>query len=966
MKQPKFTILIFAVLFSITSASFAQNVSTQGTDFWVSFMTNGHKYHSGAPNDGNWILTQVLISGKRDCSGTIANPQTGWSQDFTVQANSITTVDIPEDVAYVDGLSEQVTNKGLQITSNDTISVFCTNIAHLSFDASYVLPTQSLADDYIIQTYDQSAQSTNLPYVKENQTSAFLIVATEDGTIVDITPSVATLNGHGSGYEFSVNLNKGQVYQVRSNKMDGSSRDLSGTRVTSRNCKRIAVFNGNNLTAIPRNESSYDHIFEQAMPVQSWGKRFVVTKSLERSYDIVKIISASDNNEIYRNGTLIATINTGESHSFELNDASCFIEASGRAAVYLYNKSRDGNSIGDPSVLWIAPVEQRIDKITFSTFNNENINIDTHHVNIIVNTEDVGNVFLDNQRIPSSEFSPAAGNNEFSFARKNIQHGVHHLQCDNGFNAHVYGFGIAKGYAYLVGSKTEDLTVKVELNEILVQPNDTIDHCILDPVLFDATVNLLSYDLLWDFGDGTTSTQNPVTHNYNDKEFYEVSLIITTDEVGGCVFSTSDTLKFYIDGRQNYTTEEVEICKGELYSDHGFNVVVTNDTILEKAIENPEHPHCPDSLLVYITALPGYYASYNELLCWQGEPIIYNNHGFNITIDHPDTYTDQISVPIPGGCDSIIDLTLTVTDRIINPNIIEYSGCSESFTWNDITYFESGDYEQVFTSTMGCDSIIQLHIFLDEVLEGDTVTADGICSAYEWHGHIYEQTGFYTDTIPSALGCDSIVHLDLTLNHSPSPKIGCASSNVVVFGDTIAVITNTEFFSFQYDFYVEDTLNHIDDWESWVWHISKPSWMIEPFEKEDAPNKHYCRVYVAEHYDDYVELKATVFGCDTTSTTFYLKSSFFDIEEQNTEQPNFSIVPNPNKGKMDFHLNHMTGKVCFRVYDMKGILIDQIWVSNHTENSIIQYDLKHHATGIYYIIATAKEGTLTQKMVVLE
>ena len=342
-------------------------------------------------------------------------------------------------------------------------------------------------------------------------------------------------------------------------------------------------------------------------------------------------------------------------------------------------------------------------------------------------------------------------------------------------------------------------------------------------------------------------------------------------------------------------------------------MIITNDTILGAEIENAVHPVCKDSLFVYITALPGYYAAYNETLCWQGEPITYNDHGFSITIDHPDTYTDQIFESIPGGCDSIIDLTLTVTDRIVNPNPIEYSGCADSFTWNDSTYYESGDYEQVFTSSMGCDSIIQLHVFLDEVLEGDTLTANDICSAYEWHGHLYDQTGFYTDTIPSTLGCDSIIHLDLTLHHSPSPKIGCVSSNAIIFGDTIAVITNTEFFSFQYNFYIIDTLGHINEWDTCQWHISKPSWDIEPYTIADEPDKRFCRVYVAEHSDNFVELKATVLGCDTVSTSFYLKPSFFDIEEQNTEQPHFSIVPNPNNGKMDFHLNHMTGKICIRL-----------------------------------------------------
>ena len=173
MNHIKLTILILVVLFSASFPSFAQDASTQGTEFWVSFMSNGHKYHPQAPNDGNWILTQLLISAKRDCNGTFTNPNTGWTTSFDVQANNITTVNIPEDQAYVDATSEQVLSRGLQVVTNDTVSVFCTNIAHLSFDASYVLPIQSLADDYIIQTYDQSYAS--LLFLKSTYSNFYVL-----------------------------------------------------------------------------------------------------------------------------------------------------------------------------------------------------------------------------------------------------------------------------------------------------------------------------------------------------------------------------------------------------------------------------------------------------------------------------------------------------------------------------------------------------------------------------------------------------------------------------------------------------------------------------------------------------------------------------------------------------------------------------------------------------------------------
>ena len=954
--------LIAACILSV-SVAFAQDASTQGTEFWVSFMSNGHKYHREAPNNGNWILTQVLISGKRDCTGTITNPQIGWSQDFTVRANSITTVDIPEEVAYVDGLSEQPTNRGLQITSSDTISVFCTNIAHLSFDASYVLPTQSLADDYIIQTYDQSNNSSQLSYVKENQTSAFLIVATEDGTTVDITPSVITYNGRPAGQEFTIHLNKGQVCQVRSSKSDGH-RDLSGTRVTARDCKRIAVFNGNTLTAIPRNGSSYDHIFEQAMPLQAWGKCFVVTNSLEREADYVKVTSAANDNEIRKNGVVIATLNIGESHIFEMsnNEKSCFIESSGRSAVYLYNTTRGGNSIGDPSVVWIAPIEQRIDDITFSTFNNEYIGISTHHVNIIVNSEDAGTVSLDGNPIPASDFSSVNGSSNYVYARKDIAHGVHRLQCPHGFNAHVYGFGIAKGYAYLVGSKTTDLTTKVDINSVLVNDGDTIDHCYAEPITFNAVINLSNYDLKWDFGDGTSSTDNPVTHTYDDSRLYHASLIITTDEIGGCMFSTSDTSRYHIDARQHYEYDEAELCKGDTYTEHGFNVVVTNDTILRKAIVNPEHPLCPDSLLVYITTLPGYYASYNDTICWQGDPITYNEHGFDLVFDHPDTYSEQIVAPIPGGCDSIIDLTVLVTERIVNPNPVVFIGCAESFTYNGMTYTENGEYEQVFALPSGCDSIVNVSVFLSEAIEGDTVAVSGDCNGYEWLGTIYNSPGFYTDTLPNVFGCDSIVHLELSLTLPPDPSeiIPLDTQNESPHW----VISASEFDIHFYDFTIEDN-NSGTVWDSVLWSLGdNNNWEIQLL----GDDSRTCRVVVLDRVEDTVWLHAQIFApCQSGQSVdrwYWLLCSFYDIDEL-PSQPQIDVVPNPSKGEMSLFFGDINGKVTLKVYDMTGILVDQSeWVV--TPGSRHPYDLSNHPNGMYFLVFNYKGYTVVQKALIMK
>ena len=860
MKHSKFTILIFAVLFSIIPASFAQSTSTQGTEFWVSFMTNGHKYHTEAPYGGDWILTQVLVSGQRDCSVTVTNPQTGWTETHQVQANNITTIDIDEDIAYIDGTSEQVMNKGLQITSTDTVSVFCTNIAHLSFDASYVLPSQSLADDYIIQTFDQSSGTYD-------PTSAFVIVATEDNTVIDITPSVTTLGGKPAHQEFTITLNRGQAYQLRS-KTNFGDRDLSGTRVTARDCKRIAIFNGNNLTLVPTSASSdSDCVFEQAMPLHSWGKKFVVTNSLNRIDDYVKITSAADGNVILKNGTVLRTLDANESYTFRLsgNDKSCYLEASHSCAVYLYNSSSNGSGNGAPSMVWIAPIEQRIDEITFSTFNydHNNVNINKHYVNIIVQSQDIGQVYLDNTLLPSNQFETVAGNDQYSFFRKQITHGVHHLSCPNGFNAHVYGFGDSRGYAYMVGSKASDLSSTIVVNNVTINPNDTVTNCTLDPVSFYADINLSHYEFLWEFGDGTTSTDNPVVHDYAENTLFEANLIITTEEDPCNGSSSSTSFMFYIDAR----TE-------------------------------------PDTTIT-------------DLVCFKG-PTFYTENGFNLYYDAPGTYTDT----------------------------------------------------RIETNEIGCERQINLNLVVDNVTYGDTLVDTGHCNHFEWYGNTYDASGFYSDTIPNDDGCYSIVYLDLELGITPNPSeiFPADTTNTAPHW----VVTATEFQIFSYDFTLWNN-NDASYWDSIHWEFENPNihWVILP-DSTTQPIGLNCKIYVMEHVNDTVWLKATVYNtCSPygVERRYWLLSSFYGIEEDDpsTGSRTFDvdIVPNPNNGSMSLVFTNMEGNVDAKVYDMTGILIDHFALNLDVE-SRHPYYLGDYPNGVYLLVFNYKGITFTKKIVVIE
>ena len=497
--------------------------STQGKEFWFSFMQNGYRHYDN--NHSDWVETTVMISAKRACTGTIKKAKNAWAgYTFSVEDNGITFVTIPILVAYNEDNEEVVDNKSLVLTATDTVSVFISNVAAYSFDASFVLPVEALGSEYILQT-DQQSQSESIQH-GPTETSSFLIIATEDNTVVEIMPSVATLKGHGAGVPYTIHMSKGDTYFVRSN-YSSEWRDFSGSTVFAHDGKKIAVFNGNTVTCIPGEVGNgRDHIFEQAMPFDSWGRRFIITSSYGRARDIVKVTSSADDNSIYRNGEEIAVIGYGESWEFDImaDEESCYIETSEPSAVYLYNTTWEdpceppGARAGDPSMVWIPPVEQRIDEITFCTFNSDNefAAIEHNYVNVVIHRLDLDRTFLDGQQIDPGEFMPVQGSDDFYFVRKRVSHGTHHLSCDYGLLAHVYGFGDARGYAYCVGINILQANCKMYVNGLWSGSyHDGLYICQGEVVNMKVIASYVVDSVNWDFGDGQTAQGVQFNHTFD-------------------------------------------------------------------------------------------------------------------------------------------------------------------------------------------------------------------------------------------------------------------------------------------------------------------------------------------------------------------------------------------------------------------------------------------------------------------
>jgi len=97
------------------------------------------------------------------------------------------------------------------------------------------------------------------------------------------------------------------------------------------------------------------------------------------------------------------------------------------------------------------------------------------------------------------------------------------------------------------------------------------------------------------------------------------------------------------------------------------------------------------------------------------------------------------------------------------------------FIWNDISCSGDGIYTKTLVNSNGCDSIASLELIVQSPLISTTEMT--LCSSelpYEWNGHQYTTSGIHQANLRTAVGCDSVATLKLTVN-TPTTAMKSAS-----------------------------------------------------------------------------------------------------------------------------------------------------------------------------------------------
>lgn len=334
--------------------------SLEGTEFVIGFMQNELLEFGVDPR------LQIFISSQFDAVVTIEYPLFG-PQIRRVAANTV----FVEDVSpyHVVNASEQPTPKGIFIRSNVPIVVYTLNTLAASTDSYTAIPIKHLGKEYLTVNRPNDRYPINPREVEPLDTmirsSEFMVIAPNDFTNVEITPSYRTERGSQAGEPINVTLYRGQCYVVRSAQTPIGTGDLTGSRIRSN--LPVAVLSGHVRASVPTDTArSKDHLVEMLPPMPKWGMMYATTPfAVVYGGDIIRLMAGSDDTNIEietPSGPFTRYLaKAGDWVDLTLNDPAFYRSTKPFLVTQFMPSRRSGGSTDyDPAMVIVPPIEQYV------------------------------------------------------------------------------------------------------------------------------------------------------------------------------------------------------------------------------------------------------------------------------------------------------------------------------------------------------------------------------------------------------------------------------------------------------------------------------------------------------------------------------------------------------------------------------------------------------------------------------
>ncbi|QQL50607.1 gliding motility-associated C-terminal domain-containing protein [Mucilaginibacter ginkgonis] len=514
-------IALFLLLLKVCASTHAQGTSNKGTEFYTAYMD----HNNGSGTSGTQSSMNLYITSDVSTTGVVELADGSSPQPFTVTANQVTTVLVPYS-AFLGNLSGKApSSKGIHITAQRPVAVYAHIFANSVSGATLLLPVNTLGKDYTSINYTQKSNAA----LNNPAYNSFIIVATDDNTSVQVTPSATLISGEVAGQSFTLALNKGEVFQGLS--ADGT--DLTGTHIKSVSangvaCKKIAVFSGSSRIYIGNcTAKTSDNLFQQVYPTSSWGKNYISAPLSSRNFDVFRVVLSDPATVLKINGNLIPATSFTSAGYYEFTSKTPNVFTADKPIQVVQYAVTQGTSltcatisdIGDPEMIYLNPIEQGLDHVTL--YSCPRYSITASYINVIIPSTAASTFKVDGAAY--TNFINLA-NSTYAYAQIKVANGTHNITAGANFNAIAYGFGSVESYGYSAGTDLKNLAEQITVTDSTTKQVLTSTACSDQRYKLQLTLPYKTSQIKWDFKDSTAAVyqNNPVSKDtvINDNPAY--------------------------------------------------------------------------------------------------------------------------------------------------------------------------------------------------------------------------------------------------------------------------------------------------------------------------------------------------------------------------------------------------------------------------------------------------------------
>ena len=450
---------VLATVIGTDRASAQAQPTTEGKAFWLSFATN---YEADGPDE---VYLEIKFVASQPSQVKITYTENGASETLNIPVGVTSYVLNSAQRFNSYNMSAGRTHKSIYIESDHNISVIAMNQRQNSSDASIVLPVEACGKSYRLIGYGETFKE---------EWSIIISMSHDTYIFIDEDPAIP--------------LDLGEVYITQT----GSSL---GKLV--RGNKPFVIFTHNICVTIPNEINACDCLFEQLIPIASWGTKFMATVT-SRSLERVKIFPSKDATTVHFSPAPLSSLyppnvvygstvimNAGRGYEIEIA-RNTFITSDAAIAVASFMVGDFYTAAvfdGDPAMAWVPAIDQNVTKVTIAPFIAEATAIDHHYVTIVAQTAHTASVkYSINGGALQSPSGGAWANHASGYSVYNMpinadKTAAYTFTCPTGLTLTGYGYGERESYSYMAGASVRKLVSYFTVNGAHYQDVDYKGYC---------------------------------------------------------------------------------------------------------------------------------------------------------------------------------------------------------------------------------------------------------------------------------------------------------------------------------------------------------------------------------------------------------------------------------------------------------------------------------------------------------